>query len=525
MTPRKAPARERGVHREWIATAAAAVVVAAAWVVVLWIIRGMVAGLNSDQLYLANFAQDVFDGRPLRTWQLQPAPAYFPDLPLYLAATAATRDLGHAFALYASLALAALVGGAMALATAVGVSARRGAYAVAAFVFLLLPYAGQYNFYSPAHHGGTVVTFVYVLALAVGTPSHTSVRRLCGIGGLAFLGTVSDFFIVPQLLTPLCIALLVRAGAARGQGRRHILLRAAALGGGTAVGYGVFASRVGPLGTVPHFAISRPILEPGELVHLLRHLWRAATTSWPMLAILVVAAAGMAIVELLRRDRADERRSVLALFYLLALPAIIAAPAVALPADLYADRYLFSLLVIPVLLLFVASDELPRAARATVAVLAVAAWLSHDGLFHLRRAQWPTSIALRAAPPPRVACVDAFAAEHGIHTGFATYWEAGAITRYSRTGLHVLPIGGFVHADLWLANRDWFDTLERSSPGTVVVVVEGLDVERLQRRFGEPQAVATCEELTLHVYDFAKLTESQRAIFFLRSSPEVSISQ
>ena len=465
--------------------------------------------LNSDDLYLYLFCQDVLGrGGPLAGWTLGSAPYFFPDVAGLSLLLGPAGLQGFAIPLYAcssALALAVLVGWVLSsLEPAASGPWWRGLLVVN----LLLALRGLtgmdrwlWQELSPGFHGGTILVGLALTALVLRQRDGAGRRWEWGlVAVLLWLGAVSDALMLVQFgLPPLAVL-----GWRRRAAGAPPVLRQYARSLATALGL---------------LAATRLALTWGEVFFFSR-VFRAVPTparsgaaAWRLLAdlgsglwpVAVAAGAALLFVLVLTARRSAGARDRWIAGWVVASVGLTVAAVVGLGywTDELRSRYLLNLLVVPLtgaaalLPAWLAAPPAPwrRAARAglglALGALTVAAWPGVE----------PARLTFPA--PADIRELDAFLQQHQLQRGLADYWTVNRFNVLSRSGarlsaLRSAPSATAASATAYFWANNAYTYLDRD-PGTgawllpryTFIVANRLDQAALLARYGEPRAQLT----------------------------------
>jgi hypothetical protein len=459
---------------------------------------------NADSLYLPTLFDDLLaHGGRLADWYLTPAPYFFPDWPMYRAASALAPDTYHRVLAFALLQGVVLLAALYALGRQV---APRGALPAAALAFVAfagLAATGTEPFvllFHSGYHFGVFMTSLLVCAAWLGWERTRGTWALAAAGILAFAATLSDSLFLLQCALPLIAACAVRAFGERDYlaGRRRAvgLLLACAIAGQLA--YKVVVKNK----TRYHAQMDLKHLGPNlhDLGALLARVWQ----DLPLVTVLWAACVAFGVVttaRLLRgRDTAGLPR---ALTWLIALWIFSLAASVTVSLLVYnlptALRYFIAAACWPLVLVPLAAAHL--LARHAWAALTGTAFAGGAALI------FATVMQVRAHPlqrdyyPADVACIDAALAREGLHHGIAQYWDAKKLQHFSRSGM-VLAQHAFDLSEIrWITSGTYF----RPAYDVAIVGPEGppphfIPRAKLEAINGKARVEYACGQYTVLVY-------------------------
>jgi hypothetical protein len=494
----------------------------------------LLGDMNSDSLFLAQFARDVVTGAPLRDWVLQPAPSFFPDGLLMAISQLLSRDIRTAIYVYHALFLLVFVGSMIGIAKAVTDSWWRAILAVVApaliFAYETSGTAMARNFGLPGHHGMSTVMAVVSLLLFVRT-----IRRPLSGGYLAFfaavqLGTAScDKLYILVGILPLLVTVLasVMGKALRFRDGVGLMLPlAAALPAPFALD--LLTRKLGMFTPVTR---TTPDWSLGRVVHALDLLNAHAAThpafAWSFALLCVLGPA--AVFACFGRRRALQTQ---AGFRTAALGAVMTFFASSVAANLlgvafggflvdpYRVRYLEAVWVLPLFALSILCCG--WAASSIWTRLAVPLALLLQSWVHLR------SVPPRALPvstlglyDPATQCIDQAANETGYRRGYATYWHARKQSLMSRQGVEFAQITADFRVHQWITNLHGHRVLAAEPPGFLVYLADA-DEGSVRGALGQPASERACGPAKLWIYKGAPRT-LPRGVIIARSLTEATL--
>lgn len=462
--------------------------------------RNTVATVNSDSLYLTAFLRDVLGrGVPFSSWHVQPAPAFFPDAPVFGALLWILRGPVLASYVYATLTLWLLGAGTARLARETGASRRR-ALVAGLLATLVLALLGRYerqftNVLFPAHHGSGVVVGLFLAAETLRLVRLGSWRRFLLMALVAALTVAFDGAALIHGVGPALAALL--AGALAGSPRA----------GGGLVALGVLSAAAPPFGRwcASRLAVQvvypapHPSLEWSRLVTLLSLFpgrasylpaMRAAASFW----IFTLASSLVLLGLALSRRRSRVRGAMLfALAAACTLGILMSVAATGLVVHVRNVRYLLSGWVYPACFFSVALVSLRRnlvmpfalglAASVSLAILSVPPPTAGLPLED-------EPLALRPAP---VVCAASFLRQHDATRGFASYWAARQVSELAEPPLSLVPIYANGTPYAWLASDQTLAWSPAPNERFAVVALR-VDLAAFAARYREV-ARTSCPEL------------------------------
>ncbi|WP_323142907.1 hypothetical protein [Massilia phyllosphaerae] len=463
--------------------------------------------LNADALYLPTLFDDLLvRGGRLSDWYLTPAPYFFPDYPLYLAAWWVAPTSYYQIIAFGILQCALLFGALALLARALGTRAALPAAACSLTLFAWLAASGREPFVlllSNAYHFGGFLAAV-LLATAWLRVDATASRPALGAACLlAFLVTLSDSLFLLQAALPLAGAASARILLEGGKpGRRRRLAMAwapvaAALLGH--VGYTLLVAH--PTRYDVHLDRGRLAANLHDLAGFGLDLWQAlpaATLGW----LACVAFALACAVRLARRRDPFGLPPALAWLLVFWLVSATMTLAVSLPlAPLpVAARYFIPAACWPILLAPMMVAHLLRRRHAPALLLAGAcAFALGTGMATAR--QWQAHPIESAYYPADSACLDRALARMDLHHGVAQYWDAKPFQRFSRRGIVLAQHIASLEELPWITSQRYFrPAYDFALVGPDAPPQYHIPAARLEAINGPPPARVRCGDYTILLY-------------------------
>jgi hypothetical protein len=482
--------------------------------------------LHADALYLPTLFDDLHHGGRLADWYLTPAPYYFPDFPLYLAAYWLGPDAYHQIAVFAILQCALLLGAAHALERRLESAAPLPCAALGVTLLAWLAASGQEPFVlmlSSASHFGA---FVGALLLACAWlrfeeggprqagprqagpgqagPREAGSRRALWIACmLAFLVTLSDSLFLLQAVLPLACAVGMRllrerdylAGRRRRMALPLVLLGAAVLGH---LSYQLL---------VMNRTRYKARMDLHHVAANLHDLHVIAVRLWDALPLFVLgwlafAAFALACALRLASGRTPfglpRRLAWLMVFWLVSVAGAFAVSLLVYNIPV-AARYFIPAACWPVVLAPLAASCLLRG-RAPAAILgATLACALGIGIATLQ--QWRAHSLQDAYYSADMACIDRALDGMDLHHGIAQYWDAKTFQRFSRRGITLAQYDDTLTESRWITSKRYF----RPAYDFALVGPKGpspynIPEQKLAALNGAPAARAACGGYTVLLY-------------------------
>lgn len=486
--------------------------------------------LSSDTVYLVTLYRDLFvDRYGLKGWQLTPAPYFFPDMPLLFFCLEIAPDVGLAYVLYAILFYG---GAAIAVARILAMVGRRSlAWRLAPVPFLVLiafqdcsvnRSLATYLFF-PSFHAGTLFTGLWLIERALVLAIRGIRVGPCFVYLiLAVLGVLSDRLLIPQFLVPILLALMVPALKHRPLWKLVGILTGLTIAACSTVWLFMPLLHQGYFGfTVPklgYFNAGNQLSDElaGRIVSdLARYVWinERAFLILLMVFTVVLITAPLWFKSVYQRlpDEPNSRRTVVivcGMVWLVSLFSLVvnamALPAVGLWFGLSERRFFLPQYVFPAFALmmlgYVVNGMIPRSLR----------WAGGIVLVMLGVVTLGPEIAtlrldgFRLSYPENVQQLDRLAGDLGLRYGYGDYWSAKSLTVHSRRGLRIAQVYSNLNRHFEISNANWFtrDAIDlQRFPTYQYIVMNGLDRNTVQQRFGDPALAAFCGDLEVWVYN------------------------
>jgi hypothetical protein len=464
--------------------------------------------LNADALYLPTLFDDLLvRGGRLSDWYLTPAPYFFPDYPLYLAAWWMAPTAYDQIIVFGVLQCALLFGAVALLARALGGRAALPAAACSLTLFAWLAASGREPFVlllSNAYHFGGFLTAVLLAAAWLRFEATGSRAALGAACLLAFLGTLSDSLFLLQAALPLAGAAsarpLVERGRQANRSRRLAMawtpVAAALLGH-----FGYMRLVAHPTRYDVHLDRARFAHNLHDLAGIGLDLWQAlpaAALGWLACAAFALACA----VRLARRRDPFGLPPALAWLLVFWLVSATITLAVSLPlAPLpVAARYLIPAACWPILLApMIAARLLPTHRAPAVLLVGTCAFTLGIGMAAAR--QWQAHPIESAYYPADSACLDRALARMDLHHGVAQYWDAKPFQRFSRSGIVLAQHIASLEELPWITSRRYFrPAYDFALVGPEAPPPHHIPAARLEAINGPPAARVHCGAYTVLLY-------------------------
>jgi hypothetical protein len=463
--------------------------------------------LHADALYLPTLFHDLLHaGGRLSDWYLTPAPYYFPDYPLYLAAYALAPDSYLQVLVFALLQCGVLLAGSWALARRFAPGAALPCAAFSLVLLLGLALSAQEPFVlllSNASHFGAFLAAVLCVLAWLRFEDTGARGALWLAGALAFATTLSDSLFLLQAALPLTLAgaaRLLREPAYLAGRRRRALLPWVLVGGAVLghLGYKVLVmnrTRYKARMDLQHIAANLH-----DLSAIALRLWEAL----PLFGLAWLAFLGFALACALRlargRDPFGLPRALawLLVFWLVSLAGALAVSLLVTNIPV-AARYFIPAACWPILLAPLAASRLLRARTAAVALAGTLACSAAIGVTTFRHVQ--AHPLQQAYYTDDIACLDGALAGSDLHHGIAQYWDAKTFQRFSRHGIELAQHDDGLQESRWITSKRYFrEAYDFALVGPRGPAPYNIPVERLQALNGAPAAQVQCGGYTVWLY-------------------------
>lgn len=501
--------------------------------------------LDGDNVYMLMLVDDVIAGRPFREWTPPPAPVLVPDGVLMLPAVALARFLtstpgsfaGGAQLIYALLfaALTCLTAMSMlrwlqrdsndtneALARRLDWAVSLGMTLFAVLVAADFQKVRLSEFWIPSFHGGALLAALVLLRLCLASFAPAMNARfylaLACVALLSLLAAPSDKLYMIYGSYPAAVLVVLHRLL---RPERDTLLRAGLRLAAILVPLR-FAEPLTDLLREREWLLLSPryfsemfkqLVELQDLFDLSRYavlaqtlFERTATVYWIAGLVFLLLLVFMTLRWFSRRDdEFGQRRFVLLAAVALSLALSLAA-LILVGAQLGLDevRYAYPLYVLPflfgpafVVLLLHERDGakalplLPVVSGALLCALAAAI------LFGTGR-RLPDAEQRGTLTP----CLEELARGHGLHNGYADYWNAKPVNLLNEADLHILQLRD---TDLgvyyWVTNLTMFTRPDLTVDQFNFVITDRLPRAKILANFGEPRETLRCGESEVFVYD------------------------
>lgn len=480
--------------------------------------HGLRAGLlNADALYLPTLFDDLLArGGRLSDWYLTPAPYFFPDYPLYLAAYWLAPDAYGQIIVFGMLQCALLFAATIVLARTLGSPAPLPCAACSLTLFAWLAASGREPFVlllSNAWHFGSFLNALLLAAAWLHYRQSGARGALWTACALACGATLSDSLFLLQAALPLaCVAtaqVLLERGRPSGRGadwRRRLLPAWAPL-------VGALLGHAGYEWVVTHPTRYQAEMDLGHLPANLRALSAIARGLWETLPPAVLGWLACFAFALACAARLARRRDPFGLppslawlpvFWLVSLASTLAVSLLVTNLPL-AARYFIAAACWPILLAPMAAAQLLGERRAPALLLA-GAFACTLGIGTVTLRQWQAHPLEYAYYPPNIACLDQALAGPGLHHGgvkhgIAQYWDAKPFQRFSRRGIVLAQHIASLDELPWITSGRYFrPAYDFALVGPDAPPPHHIPAARLEAINGAPAARVRCGAYTVLLY-------------------------
>lgn len=465
--------------------------------------------LNADALYLPTLFDDLLArGGRLSDWYLTPAPYFFPDYPVYLAAYWLAPTSYLQIIVFGVIQGALLFAAMVVLARALGIEAALPCAACSLTLFAWLAASGQEPFVlllSNAWHFGGFLSAVLLAAAWLRHRQTGSRRTLWTACALAFLTTLSDSLFLLQAVLPLACAATARVLAGDGgladrrRGRSLALCWAP-----------VAAALLGHFGyklLVAHPTRYRAQMDFAHLASNLHDLSAIALGLWHALPLAVLAWLACLAFALACAARLALRRDPFglppALAWLLVFWLVSLAITLAVSLLVYnlppAARYFIPAACWPILLAPLVAACLLRGRAAALLLAGTLACAA--GIGTAAAHQWNAHPLDYAYYPADSACLDRALADRDLRHGIAQYWDAKPFQRFSRRGIVLAQHIASLDELPWITSQRYFrPAYDFALVGPDAPPPHHIPAARLEAINGAPAARVRCGAYTVLLY-------------------------
>ena len=474
---------------------------------------------NSDAFYIPAFFQDYFQGLyPVSGWILPFAPAFFPDMPMYLFSLGIAGNIQGALLLFAFLQLLLLI---HALSMVVHrffpaedekrALARGGLFMFTGISVLLAGTGADNNMFHPlftsGHHASPFIFSIYCMVFLY---DYTQTGRKRDALILLVLGTLnlaSDKIFLIHFLGPACFTVLFLyfSGGERKKFPFGPLLILTAIFFLASLlvrlikGAGLFRLAELPLKQTFLKNFSAQAITPGKIFAPLYEVFHFMP--WAYLIIWLLAALAL-IVYLsrmyMRRDQTET--FILTFFTALLLISFCALVPMGLFLKLSTIRYFFQIYVLlPFIAVFIIVKIIPIKTHLFVLQGLVFVCLSLSMYAVSKVESSPANVINHKLPLAK--CLDENREDAGLREGLAQYWNAKPLKYFSEKGLEINQIHEGLAPYYWLNNYRWFlKTRQGTRPAYNFIVMDQLPRQKVLEKFGAPSRILKCESSEVFVY-------------------------
>jgi hypothetical protein len=471
-----------------------------------------VADMNSDSLFLAQFARDVARGTSLRDWIVQPAPSFFPDGVLVGVSQLCSSDIRTSMYVYHSLSLIIFLGALVGIAKTVTGDWLRAAVVVIAptlpFAIETSSSAMARNFMLPGHHGmSTVMAVVSLLLIVQGTVASNRSRLRIAAFAIIQIGTASfDRLYLLVGILPLIVAVLASASFRIVKWRTVLSTLASLLIALPApIVFEAGARKFGMFIPATRNTIDWSLGRLVNAIDLLNgHAAAHPVFAWSF-ALLMIAGPAAAIGcttasrNSLKRDRTPILGMVMAFFSASVAANVLGVGFGGFLIDPYRVRYLEAAWVLPPFAISILCAGL--ATRSATTRLASPVLLLAISWLYLRTL--PTTsmpVSEIATYSPVTKCIDEAARATGYHHGYATYWNARKQSLLSHEGVEFSQVTADFRVHQWITNLRGHQAIATNEPGFLVYLADMNEAD-VRSSLGTPASERICGASKLWVYN------------------------
>jgi hypothetical protein len=471
----------------------------------------LVRDINSDTLFLAQFADDATHGMPLTNWVLQPAPSFFPDGLVVGLARLVTRDIRSAMYVYHTLFLGILL---TAFAGVAHKLTRDWAWAAIVtlapalqLVFETTRSPMASNFFLPGHHGMSTAMAILSLAVVLATDRQRDVStpRLLVFSVVQVATAGCDKLYILIGILPLA-AMLIAGWLGRALRRNVVLafLAGCVIAVPAPMVVETLLRRAGMF--IPE-APSTVDWSLGRVVAAVDMLNVHATThpvfAWSFALFMLIGPA-VAAGAFVKRRMAPTHGTAGALALIATfMSAVVLANVLGVAfggflVDPYRVRYLEAVWVIPPFALAMFAQAIGPASplwRAAVPTALLALSIQRTRNDELP----PVPAKTIGTYAPSTQCIDAAAHETGLRVGYATYWHGRKEGLLSHEHVRFAQITADFRVHQWITNLGYHQLVAGSEAGFLVYLADA-DESAIRRALGDPAEARACGTAKLFVY-------------------------
>lgn len=433
--------------------------------------------INSDTLYQPSFYQDLMvNGNSIKTWELNPAPNFFPDSVLYFTLMALTHSITWSSFLFFLIQTLLIIILFMLILRAIQLKDYWFKISIISIPLLLLfPMVSIFNddflfyfyFISNSYHTGSFVTSLLLALLIIKYLTYLEVKRKINIPLLVLtcviliLGVLSDRLLIPGFGVPVILSLLFTGGL---KYRERIIPMASLI---ITVLLGTFLGEIIRSTLINNGLLS--IEEPQSFMnfdnvydsfsiyfkqiseYLLEFNFKSLIILISLFNLILLA------ISVFREYGSTESKTnyFFKVFLLTSSLSLIFAPILGGnytgPDTIRYNYHVFILLLISSALLF----NIPQKAKVHSLKISFGLLVSCIALFIFFWSEY-SFINYFNLYPRKAQAADQFARETGLRYGTGDYWDAKLITMFSKEGVVILPTFyntvPYFHAN----NKSWY---------------------------------------------------------------------
>lgn len=425
---------------------------------------------NSDTLYLPSIYYDIFrDGGAIKDWELNPAPNFFPDMPLYFILMAILKDFILAsvvFAILQYLFVFGLMGAIFRLLFPVHSNTYYLLINTLLTFFLLETLFFTKDFYytfiilSNAYHMGSFVLALSCFYLTLKYTFKPKIGQLILLFLLQFLGVLSDklfiiTFIAPLIATTLLLSKSLKIKLTLVYASISIL----ALISGLFTFYWLIESKTLSICTPPLVKETNTILLSWHtFIELMTHFAVHFGFKQIILSLFLVTSVLNLVFCFQQRSKPLSPFKFYQFFVLFFTMIVLFAPILSgnfLTGDqIRYNLYPFCLFPLHIAVLLAHwQNANPIKSYTKYAVALIGPLILLVGFIQFK----PKSLnSFMHYYPPTVRLIDSIAHTQKLGYGIADYWNAKKITMFSKEGLLVYHVDGAVALYPHVANINWY---------------------------------------------------------------------
>jgi hypothetical protein len=474
----------------------------------------VLSSLNADSLYMECLYRDLaLDHLPIKDWFVQPAPSFFPDLPLFMLCRGLAGSLGRGYALYSGAFFVLLLGAFYLLARQMpGIRRHAGQKALLAGLFLLVLLGFEqplHALFLPAFHASILPLGLGLLALDLLLRQKGSAWLWTSLACLVLALACASDASLALIGFPVALVALLQHFFSRPK------LKAGpwpywALGFSCAAGLAFHALVKGgifPVYQVPriYFLWNMP-KRMGEQV--LRTFADMGQIAWQH-PLMMLAFLAWLLFQIpwpghgLRHGKPWQARAHAELILGLSMLLFLLAPFFL--CNGMDARYILPCFVFPAFL-WVCHPPCRFSRQSWLVWLLILAGLGQALL--AARSLPPWRETFQPPVPEKLAWVESVIQRHGLHQGYCNYWDEKPARVYSQGRVRMAALLEWNDSDClfilksWISNRAWWvGQPGRPFPIYDFVLTDGMDKSRLRASFGQPASMESWQGHEIWLYN------------------------